>query len=335
MKRYKIAAGIAGISLAVSAFAFGEVSAHAGVTLPAPSAAWGCVDGSSRVLEHVYTIQANFEAYLNAHGGQCPPGGFVTAIGGDSSQASPSPSPSVSTSPPPTSGGTTTNDPAGDIPFAYSFQPGWSTWPNHSGADVLQGVNNQSGAFTSQSITAQNLSTWAVTANLAAGNKAVISYPATQNWLSQSNGGPFALAGMNSLTSKWNVTLPPNGDFEAAYDFWSQGEQSFAGGYNPVETMVWVANHGQTPAGTNKGNVTIGGVTYQEWVNPGGPVSLVMTTPTLAGTLDMLGIFKWEETNGFIASDTGLFGLSFGFELCSTNGAPETFNVNNLTMQRG
>lgn len=232
-------------------------------------------------------------------------------------------------------------DPGGSADFDYAAQPGWTSWPNHGGAQVMQGVQQGGNPpFTSQVLAARSLASWSVAASIAAGNKSVVSYPATQNWLSQSDGGPIPLSRVTALTSQWAVTVPAaaTGDiYEAAYDLWSQGVAAYKKAYGPIETMIWTWNHGQTPAGTKQAAVaTIGGVAYDLWIrndSSGQTYTLVMRTPALSGTVDLLAVFQWLIANKHLDADTGIFGLDFGFEICSTSGVAKTFAVTNLTQQ--
>ena len=98
--------------------------------------------------------------------------------------------------------------------------------------------------------------------------------------------------------------------------------------------MIWVDNHGQRPAGAQIGTATIGGVGYQVWSTSGkgavgNPVSLVLDSNQPSGSVNILADLQWLESNGYVPAGSGLNQIDFGFELCSTGGASQTFNVTN------
>jgi hypothetical protein len=46
-----------------------------------------------------------------------------------------------------------------------------------------------------------------------------------------------------------------------------------------------------------------------------------------SGTVDLLAMFNWMITQGWIASSSTLDQIDFGFEICSTSGRSATFSV--------
>jgi hypothetical protein len=43
--------------------------------------------------------------------------------------------------------------------------------------------------------------------------------------------------------------------------------------------------------------------------------------------VDILGMMNWLVSHGYLPAGTGLNQIDYGFEICSTGGAPETFTV--------
>jgi beta-mannanase len=208
--------------------------------------------------------------------------------------------------------------------------PGETAGSNSSGVAVIQNEWGANSNLTSQVLSANSGSAWQVTANLSASNKAVLSYPDTQEVVTNSSGDPTPLADYDTLTSSYTDALPSSpgasDDYEAAYDLWL-GAGTVSGSQ---EIMVWTDNHGQTPSGSDTGKTWTDASTgdvYEIWASsPGNPVSLVAKTNATSGSVDLLTMIKWLKTNSYITS-TGLNQIDYGFELCSTSGAPETFSV--------
>jgi hypothetical protein len=208
--------------------------------------------------------------------------------------------------------------------------PGETAGSNSGGVAVVQDEWGANSNLTSQVLSANSGSAWQVTANLSASNKAVLSYPDTQEVVTNSSGDPTPLADYDTLTSSYTDALPSSpgasDDYEAAYDLWL-GAGTVSGSQ---EIMVWTDNHGQTPSGSDTGKTWTDASTgdvYEIWASsPGNPVSLVAKTNATSGSVDLLTMIKWLKTNSYITS-TGLNQVDYGFELCSTSGAPETFSV--------
>ena len=90
LKRLTITiASITGLLFAAFTVPGAALPANA-ATAPTPAATYGCVVGSSRTLEYVYTVESNFISLLNGNGGECP-SGFAVAIGKSEPANSPVP----------------------------------------------------------------------------------------------------------------------------------------------------------------------------------------------------------------------------------------------------
>jgi hypothetical protein len=51
-----------------------------------------------------------------------------------------------------------------------------------------------------------------------------------------------------------------------------------------------------------------------------------------SGTVDLLAAIKYFQSQGVVASNATIGQLNFGWELCSTGGVPETFQVSNYSL---
>ena len=51
-----------------------------------------------------------------------------------------------------------------------------------------------------------------------------------------------------------------------------------------------------------------------------------------SGSVDILGMLNWLVNNGYLPQKSGLTAISYGFEICSTGGKPETFTVSRFSL---
>jgi len=181
-------------------------------------------------------------------------------------------------------------------------------------------------AGASQTLTAYNPGDWSVSADMPAANTAVVSYPDVQQIYTTTSDTPDPLSGFASITSSFAENGPGSGggdDYEAAYDIWAgTGSDNYA-----QEIMIWVDNHGQTPAGSEVGTADIAGASYSIWSAGKNPVSLVLNSNETSGTINILAALNWLESNGYMPSGSGLNQIDFGWEICSTGGSAKTFSL--------
>jgi hypothetical protein len=167
---------------------------------------------------------------------------------------------------------------------------------------------------------------WVTTSNQPKGNTAVLTYPAMQDNFNQ----PL-LSSFKSITSSFVETSPGNiGDYEVAYDCWFNDN-------NANEFMIWVDTYKQVPAGSKVATgVSLGGHTYDIYWAPGsgtdGTVSFDSTTNFKSGTIDLLQLFNYATQHGWLPKDSTVDQLSFGQEVCSTDGQPATWTVSNYSI---
>jgi Glycosyl hydrolase family 12 len=178
-----------------------------------------------------------------------------------------------------------------------------------------------------QTVTAYGPGDWSVTSDQAAGNTGVLAYPDVAQVFTLANDTDPPITGFSAITSSFTEAMNATSktDAEAAYDIW------LGDGNGPTEIMIWVDNHGQTPAGNDKGSVVIGGTTYELW-NGGGTISFVRSNEQ-SGTVDILAVLRWLQSHGYVHSNADLSQVDFGWEICSTGGAPETFTVSSYTLR--
>ena len=181
-----------------------------------------------------------------------------------------------------------------------------------------------------QKLTAYTPGNWSVSADMPASNTAVVSYPDIQETYTTTSDTPNPLSDFSSITSSFAENGPASrgDDYEAAYDIWTgTGNNNYA-----QEIMIWVDNHGQTPAGSEVASAAIGGVGYKVWSTSkagtvGDTVSMVLNSNQSSGSVNILADLNWLRSNGYMPAGSGLNQIDFGWEICSTGGVTETFTV--------
>ncbi|HVU51605.1 MAG TPA: hypothetical protein VHL80_13010, partial [Polyangia bacterium] len=196
----------------------------------------------------------------------------------------------------------------------YFYDNQWNCGPqsgNHCGAESGYACAN-----ADQSVS------FVVTSNEPAKNTAVLTYPAVQKNFT----GKPPLASFKSITSTFSETSPHVGDYEVAWDCWFNGLAN--------EVMVWVDNYNQVPAGKKvASNVTLSGHGWDVWyVASSGYLAFNATSTITSGTIDLLALFKYAASNGWLPADATVSQLAFGIEVCSTDGKDATFTVDDYSL---
>ena len=246
--------------------------------------------------------------------------------------ASPSPDPASPSSSPtsprpdptsPTPGPASTSPSAGSTSaesWAQCSSAPFGMWNTSDGFDLYNNEWNSAAKPGPQQICGNSGHDWQVTSTQRAGNTEVLTYPSVQR-----NYPNRALSSFTSMTSSYaeNMHAVAGTDAEAAYDIWINDLNK--------EVMFWVDNHGQTPAGSKVATVTLGGLTWN-YYKTNGYYAFVLDHNAPTGTVDLLAGIKYLMSRGDLAGSDKLWQVNFGFEICSTAGAPETFRVSNYTL---
>jgi hypothetical protein len=198
---------------------------------------------------------------------------------------------------------------------------------------------------TTQTLTASSPESWSVDANAGpAGYTGVQTYPDVQQLLSGWDGTGWNSGGtgdtgtpvfaLSSLTSDFDETMPTTSptDAEAGYDIWVANAPS---GYSN-EIMIWnqAVNRGPGGGATQLATPTIGGVGYTLYENggPGGELIFEMDSQESSGTADLLSPLDWLIANGYEQPDLQLAQIDYGWEICSTGAADETFTMSDYSL---
>jgi hypothetical protein len=156
-----------------------------------------------------------------------------------------------------------------------------------------------------------------VTSTEPAGNTAVLTYPAMQD---NFDSKPL-LSSFTTISATFTETSPHVGDYEVAWDCWFNDD-------NANELMIWVDTYNQQPGGNKAAsNVSLGGRSYDVWTGSGGYVAFVATASFTSGTVDLLEIFNYATSHGWLPSGSTVSQLSFGIEVCSTAGPSATWTI--------
>lgn len=145
----------------------------------------------------------------------------------------------------------------------------------------------------------------------------VKTYPEVQD-----NVSSVPISSYRRLTSTFAETGPRVGDYEDAYDIWLNGIATSSSN----EVMIWTRDHGQTPAGRAGPTVELGGRDWVVWsTGDHGYIAFVAKSYFHAGRVNLLALFKWLISNGYISKTSTVDQINYGAEICGTGGGPETF----------
>ncbi len=164
-----------------------------------------------------------------------------------------------------------------------------------------------------------------MTSNQPKGNTAVLSYPAVQD---NFDSKPL-LSSFGTISATFAETSPHVGDYEVAWDCWFND--------NANEFMVWIDDYNQVPAGSKvASNVALGGRSYDVWWSPGkgtaGYVVFYANTTVTSGTVNLLALFTYATAHGWLPTTSTVDQLSFGIEVCSTDGTDATWSISDYSI---
>jgi hypothetical protein len=241
---------------------------------------------------------------------------------GPSSKPSPVPTSMSASAPPPPGGGSS----SGPASFAWCSSGALATHNTPDGRfDLYNNEWNTSASPGPQTICGDSASDWQVTSTQRAGNTAVLTYPSVQ--LNYNGGNGYPVSRFTSMSSSYAESMHASGgtDAEAAYDIWVNGLNK--------EVMVWVDNHGQAPAGSKVATTSFSGATWDLYeTGDHSYMAFVREGNATSGTVDLHAALAFLEGRGDLKSTDNLWQVNFGWEVCSTGGAPETFTASNYSL---
>jgi hypothetical protein len=212
---------------------------------------------------------------------------------------------------------------------AIPQHPAWKStarlgiWHNH-GFDVYNNEWNTDEAGP-QTIWANSHQHWGVESTQP-NTSSVKTYPSVQK-----NFDDRPYTSFRRLTSTYAESMPDaalNFDAEAAYDIWLNN-------YN-VEVMLWVDNHGQTPAGHVIAGVHICGQRFAVWQDGHDMYSFVLSgRQESSGQVNLLKALRWLVNHGYLSRSDTVTQVDFGWEIASTQGIPMNFTMTHYTLSAG
>jgi hypothetical protein len=187
-----------------------------------------------------------------------------------------------------------------------------------------------------QRLYANSPSDWSVTSNMPAGNTAVVSYPSLGANFGLSSGQPTPLSDYSSMYSSFRENMHARSSTSAwaAYDIWL-GPSSSTSANHEVMIQHDFANNGACGAEASATFGGSGGVPVQKWnlCQFGSELVWKLTGGNEAsGTVDVKAMLGWLVTHGYLPSNTGLFSVGYGWEICSTGGKNENFQVSSFSI---
>ena len=260
----------------------------------------------------------------------CKPNGHFACPTTSTTSSTPTSSTSSTTATPTTS--TTTTPPAGYSCTTSDQQGRCGPYPPvlasaTDGSYVDQNVWSPVTGWQ-QTLYANSPADWQVVANMPAGNTSVVSFANTGQPMAETPLATFA-----SLTSSFAETMnaTPETSGWAMFDVWLNSwgyevmiQHDFAGN-GDCSSVASVTFAGQPWHLCDFG-------TTLAWKL--GPDEANKTSEQM-GTVDLLAMLTWLETHGYLPAGSNLTNISYGWEICSTGGAPETFTVTGYSIQAG
>ena len=261
----------------------------------------------------------------------------------------PSPSPSAtsaSPSPSPTATGTgawacTTSDPQGRCGTAWD--PSGPAWCGYPGITGVQGGTNGGCPYTdqnewspisgeTQTLNANGPGDWQIVSNTPAGNTSVTTFPNT--------GAPFneqPLASFSSVVQSFTESMPHNAGMSA----WNMADDWFDNWKYELMIQSDFSNNGDCAAQAT--GIMIDGqswhlCTFGNTAASGGAFAFKLgadeasKASETSGSYDVTAMAGWLVSHGYWSPAPTVTNLSYGFEICSTGGQPETFAVTSYTL---
>lgn len=197
---------------------------------------------------------------------------------------------------------------------------GWS----NGGYFVHNNMWNAAAGLGPETLYACSYHDWYVVSNQTNNAGAVKTYPNVHK-----DYDDVPISSFNIITSSFAETSSHVGIYNVAYDIWTNGVAT-AGS---TELMIWTENYNQVPAGTRVTTTTLGGRTYDVWkTSDNHYIAFVPTVVFTSGSLDLLQLFQWTMSQGWLRLDSTLGQIDFGVEIVSTNGADARFEFTDFSI---
>lgn len=176
-----------------------------------------------------------------------------------------------------------------------------------------------------QRIWANSYASWGVQSTQWMGDLRVKTFPCVEK---DFNNVPVsAFRALRNGFTQFMPTITGRRGAEAADDVWLDGRR--------IEVMIWVDNHGQTPAGRVIGHATIGGQHFAVW-HVRSYYAFTLDHNENTGQTDILASLRWLIGQHYFPASTTVSQVGFGWEIAYTGGVTRNFVVTNywLTARR-
>ncbi len=301
-----------------------------------------CPAGSHRVSWHVKRLQS--QSPITALSGPAPdptspapdpgspapdPGSPAPDPGSPAPDTS-SPAPDTSSPAPDTSSPAASECVTSDAQGICNFGPDSQITGASSDPWVGQDVWNPISGWQ-QTLYATSPGDWYAVANIPAGNTEVVSFPNVAAYYSNAPSQYSVLT--SSFDENMNATSGTNA--EASYDMWfndsgTVNEVMIQNDYSPGRAPScdnWYATNvsfgGSNGVAARPWDLCVSGSTAY-WETADGNFS--------SGSVDILAMVNWLISKGVLASGTTFSSISYGWEVSSTGGKDETFNMSSFSM---
>jgi hypothetical protein len=177
-----------------------------------------------------------------------------------------------------------------------------------------------------QTLHATSPGNWYATANMPADNSGVVSFPDTGAAYNEQPLSNFSKI-YSSFSENMNATAGTIAD--AAYDLW------FNNWNNEVMIQNNLVNLGPCTFVATQSFGGSDGVPVQTWglCDLGGELIWKLTGGyEQTGSVDILSMITWLVNHGYLPSSTTITDLSYGFEISSTGGQDENFQLNSFSI---
>ncbi len=158
------------------------------------------------------------------------------------------------------------------------------------------------------------------------GNGSVRAYPeiifGLKPWSTESTSTLLpAQINSNQITLKYSGTASAIGQWNLAYDIWLTNSITPTPENITHEIMIWMhKTNSISPAGTNRGTITIGGDNFDLWINESHNdswtyIAFVSDTTRLSATLDLNAFMDYLISYEYVSPDLFISGIEFGTEI--------------------
>jgi len=181
----------------------------------------------------------------------------------------------------------------------------------HNGGFLLNN-NEWNPSAGPQTIWVYSDGSWGVRSDQPVG-LAVQTYPCVQQYYNNVPVSSFHL-----IRNGFTESMPDAAglDAEAADDVWLN--------HYGIEVMIWVDNHGRTPAGKITSYAWIFGQYFAVW-RSGSIFTFVLNHNETSGETHILASLQWLMEHRYVPAGATLTQVNFGWEVASTDGRPMDF----------